>query len=431
MNQRHFLLTLALFATVGATAYAALPYYQDIWPTTADGNMDAYPDEGYAIVGEGYFRGPKSYHHIPYFGFTGRSDGADGIPDGHSRAGQNDHDDGAYLADWLVGKKVFNAVLYYNSNNAACDPAATSPNWLYNFPQRITGFRCGNVGTFNDRGIDENGVVRTSAYGGCCASYVSALLDGGENAPPAWRMGRPDLVGNKKYSQIGDIGPGDAYVTPEYYLVSSKDTAHAGQTVSVGTLNAFGTEGYGGFSTNSGLVGTGRFAFDWLLETSDAHLRNSVSVLPSDCSLDEFGGGAEPRDYGNDGIFGFGWFATHLDRCLVNGLAFDPEIKGLTLDAVGVSMYLNGLIASRDQSGGLLGPYIWVWATVAGDVNNNYTVDAPDLLAMASSWPLSQGQVGFNDNADLNCDGKVNIVDLLVTAQHWMESVPPQPDRPW
>jgi hypothetical protein len=61
---------------------------------------------------------------------------------------------------------------------------------------------------------------------------------------------------------------------------------------------------------------------------------------------------------------------------------------------------------------------------LAGDANQDRAVDVSDLLILAGTWGLAQGTVGFDPRADFNVDSVVDAADLLILASHWGQSVP-------
>ncbi len=411
MSRSRFVV-LALLATVAWTGLAsAQTYYQNCWGAYADGSMDGHYQEGYAITGEGNYRFSKLYHHMAFMGFDGVSDNSNHTRPGHW---QGHADDGVVWADWLLNKKAFDAVLYFrDSDNQTCD--GTKPLGTYlNSPVTVLGFKIANSGPFTDRGTDANGAWLAGGHSGCCAGYNSPLLDGGENAPPAWRMGRPDTQWTVMgYSQTGDIGVAGPGCTPEYYMASSVDSVNANLEIKLGNgVTGFGTLGFGGFSTNSSISGSGHFAFDFLVQKSDAMLVNSTTLTEADCS--GLAGGDEPRDVAADLTFGHGWYAKQIDACIISALGGgDPECKGLVFSSAAVSTGLNTGVFGRDQSGGIYSPYIWVYATIMGDFNNDGSVDVIDLLTMIPSFGTMKGDPGFDPESDSNCDGSIDVIDLL------------------
>jgi hypothetical protein len=438
MTQMRFLM-VALLATVAWTGVASAAFYFDIWPASADGNMDTYSGsnpalgdvEGYAISAEGNYRFTKSNQHYTYVGFgptgaqyTGYSDGPDKIQQGRQKGGVNDKNDGVLMADWLANKKAFASYFYIrNASTQTCDPYSGDGAYL-NDPVTVIGFRVANSGPFLDRGTDANGNLLTGGHIGCCAGYISPLVDGGECAPPAWRMGRPDVTwsldanGNplKGYSTTGAIGAAGPGCVPEFYQVSTVDTVHPGATVSVGTLPDFGTTGFGGYSTNQkGLSGSGAFGFNWTLNVSDAMMINSAVINEASCI--NFAGESDVRDYTGLGFMTEGWFATKVDRCIINGLAgFDPECKGLVFSSrtSAVSPALNTSMFGRDQSSGEYGPYLALWATILGDMDNDGCVDVVDILTLVPTFGLMVGDAGYDPECDQDCNGGIDVVDLLI-----------------
>lgn len=153
MLKGRFVVGLMLVSALTLSGAANGAFYFDIWPATADGSMNQHPTEGYAIGSEGAMRFAKSYHHMPFLGFDGKSDGPDGIPQDRSKSGINDTNDGVLLADWLIGKKAFGAVLYFRSaTSGTCDPYA-APGTFLNAPVTVLGFRCANEGEFTDHDL--------------------------------------------------------------------------------------------------------------------------------------------------------------------------------------------------------------------------------------------------------------------------------------
>ncbi|MDD4237576.1 MAG: hypothetical protein PHT62_03335 [Desulfotomaculaceae bacterium] len=62
----------------------------------------------------------------------------------------------------------------------------------------------------------------------------------------------------------------------------------------------------------------------------------------------------------------------------------------------------------------------WVEITLlTGDINENNSVDLPDLDRMADSYGLWYGEPGFDVNADLNWNEYVEVFDLVWMARNW------------
>ncbi len=423
--QRSLIVGLALLSCLAFAGVSQAALYVDIWPTTADGSMSAfygiaglYSPEGYGIGGDGACRLAKGAQQFGYWAFDGRSDGPDGIPDGRNKGGVNDSDDGEYLADWLVGKKVVRAAAYFRDNSwNTCDH--TGQGYWLNDPIQIIGFRVGNAGNFVDRGDLGNG------FTGAGGTYTAPRLEGGENAPVAWRVGPPtvDRDGTLGYAQLGDIGPGG-----EYYKLSNAAAENAGQEVHAGQAFFDAGNGYGGWSASAT-----RFAFGWIMlnAATTGQMINSKPIDWFDCTGAY--GELEPRDFGNDGTGAEGWYGTPVDRAIVEAIGNpNGEVKGLVLDASnapiiypGEQMW-NNSYWTRDQSGGLYGPYITVTATLAGDINNDGTVNVLDLLRLANAWLSNTNSPNWDPDADLKQDGMINVLDLLALASDWLKTIPAQ-----
>lgn len=54
-----------------------------------------------------------------------------------------------------------------------------------------------------------------------------------------------------------------------------------------------------------------------------------------------------------------------------------------------------------------------------GDANGDLTVDRRDLEILPTSWNTRRGDDSFNYRADINYDGLVNILDLIMMAVNW------------
>lgn len=58
------------------------------------------------------------------------------------------------------------------------------------------------------------------------------------------------------------------------------------------------------------------------------------------------------------------------------------------------------------------------------DLNNDGIVTIADLFLVTSKWGLNEGDVGFDPIADTNCDGMVNLTDVLFVQPHIGEEFP-------
>lgn len=203
---------------------------------------------------------------------------------------------------------------------------------------------------------------------------------------------------------------------------------NAGETVAAVPGGVF-ADGLGGWGETAG-----RFAFQWLVQNSDAHLVNSQSLDWNDCT--PFFGGEEVRDYAGDGTAGTGWYAVPLDRWFVDALANDPETKGIVLNSLDAPMIIPGQpwdtkIYTHDQADGSAspyGPYIRLTCTIQGDLDGDGCVNVFDIFVIAEHW----GPIVFQpdiwepmgpDIADLDGDGSVNIFDIFVLAEYWNQCI--------
>ena len=88
---------------------------------------------------------------------------------------------------------------------------------------------------------------------------------------------------------------------------------------------------------------------------------------------------------------------------------------------VGSLVVYNGqLVAGGNftRAGGLACNYIARWC-LTGDSNCDGHVNLNDLLASATSWGKRSGYTGFRLSCDFNGDGVVNVIDLLLLADNW------------
>ena len=65
-----------------------------------------------------------------------------------------------------------------------------------------------------------------------------------------------------------------------------------------------------------------------------------------------------------------------------------------------------------------IGAYEYV-PPLLGDIDGDGTVNMVDLLILAQGWGLATGQPNFDPDCDLNADGAVDVIDLLILADNW------------
>jgi len=447
MVRSRWAVTLAVLATV-VWAGSALALYQEFFPPSADANINTYGTtndsvEGYAINGDGACRTSTRDHHFLFLGFDIEGDGPNGVP---TRDEAPEEVDGQLLLDWLVGKKPVAVALYLNNMSTGSCSTLDAPGTMIPEPQVLVAFRCGNTGRFVDRSVDGLG------WYGCCGTWDCAKLGGGENAAPAWRMGRPVDVspcgpsgGHDRYmyEQLGDIGTADPSVglVPEFWKASALDSAnpnqeiHAGNAALVPPFDADG-DGYEGWSGNrddtESNAEDGMWAFEYLMRYSDAHLVNTDDLDHTNCTDDLMG---VPDARMLDGMVPYvddflgGWYAVVVDRPLLKAVALGGETKGLVFNSIDATANPASTprVTTRDQSPQKDSPgepYLYVIATLAGDVDNDGDVDVFDAIAIVNSFGSTPGDPNWNEEADFDLNGAVNVFDVISLVNNFGQSAP-------
>ncbi len=105
-----------------------------------------------------------------------------------------------------------------------------------------------------------------------------------------------------------------------------------------------------------------------------------------------------------------------------SGTFYDPDRSGVVRASLGVHEHWNNNTDrqyTRNLGTGEGIELLWYDVGDPGDVNRDGQVNAVDLLMMAHAWTTSRGQPGFVQNVDLNFDGMVNVLDLLELAKNW------------
>jgi len=57
--------------------------------------------------------------------------------------------------------------------------------------------------------------------------------------------------------------------------------------------------------------------------------------------------------------------------------------------------------------------------TILGDLNGDFKVGLPDLVALANAYGSKPGDPNWNPNADIAGNGIVGLSDLVILAQHY------------
>ncbi|AQT68445.1 GLUG domain protein [Anaerohalosphaera lusitana] len=65
-------------------------------------------------------------------------------------------------------------------------------------------------------------------------------------------------------------------------------------------------------------------------------------------------------------------------------------------------------------------PRLW-WEFAAADITCPDGVNLSDLAALSNTWTLSPDQPNFNPRADFNNDSTIDIADLTILAENWLE----------
>jgi len=87
--------------------------------------------------------------------------------------------------------------------------------------------------------------------------------------------------------------------------------------------------------------------------------------------------------------------------------------------------------SATDLAGNSLEQTEWSFTTIKqetncfeADLDCNGKIDIADVRIIASYWNTQQGDARYNSNYDLNEDGKINLLDVRKVAQYWGESSP-------
>jgi hypothetical protein len=202
--------------------------------------------------------------------------------------------------------------------------------------------------------------------------------------------------------------------------MSAVDSRYPQAEVRIGSAG-FGSAGFGGYSTSSGIVGTGHFAFDYVTQRSDAMIVNSATLEEADCT--GWAGEEEPRDFAGDLNWGEGWYAERVDRAIIEAMVTPNETtgiiecKGIVFSSAAVDLWMNHSVFAVDQGGGESGAYLAITATIAGDVDNDGCNDVVDLLYLVDAFGSATGDPLFNAESDFNSDGFIDVVDLLTLVE--------------
>ncbi len=89
-------------------------------------------------------------------------------------------------------------------------------------------------------------------------------------------------------------------------------------------------------------------------------------------------------------------------------------------DLIGVLVGVRNKQGPYPNSNGMDYQDLYVYKTfLVGDINEDGQVDVVDLLLFVASWGSTVGQANYDAASDLNGDGSVDALDLLLMVQNW------------
>jgi len=66
----------------------------------------------------------------------------------------------------------------------------------------------------------------------------------------------------------------------------------------------------------------------------------------------------------------------------------------------------------------------WVVVTIQGDVDGDFDVDIYDVVKITGIYTSERGDPQFNPNSDLDCNGKIQIYDVVMCTSHYGQKYP-------
>ena len=92
--------------------------------------------------------------------------------------------------------------------------------------------------------------------------------------------------------------------------------------------------------------------------------------------------------------------------------AADGSVGQLAIGAAESSNY-------KVESGYWYGP---VTCLISGDLDCNCQVDVADIMQVANLWRCRSGDECYNHYCDMDKDGDIDVVDIMLVVKHWGES---------
>jgi len=118
------------------------------------------------------------------------------------------------------------------------------------------------------------------------------------------------------------------------------------------------------------------------------------------------------------------------DMTLTTGTATNGTYRHTTqLAEVGYHHYyfyfeFSGGSARLPETGIYAGPGVGMSCVLFGDFNGDEQVDLNDIQAVASRWRMVYTDPAWNPRYDLNGDGIITVVDIMLVVAHWGETCP-------
>jgi hypothetical protein len=115
--------------------------------------------------------------------------------------------------------------------------------------------------------------------------------------------------------------------------------------------------------------------------------------------------------------------STNFDQSwhVLSGAGAQVSSANFTVDgslsqlAIGIAEGSN----HRVESGYWYGP---ITCLISGDLDCNCQVDIADVMQVAILWRCRSGDACYDDYFDMDKDGDIDIVDIMLVVKHWGET---------